>query len=119
MAITWADVVLLPGAAGLSTVPTATQNAILADVYEEMNADTWGSVLDLGAKCLAAHYGLLHARAGAPMGPVSQRTVGPVSQSFAVAVPQDPDFGSTSFGLRYLRLMNNLPAARFTIADPC
>ncbi len=112
MAIAWADVVYI--APELSTVATATQNAILADVALQLSSDAWGVLLDLGSKYLAAHLATVSKRKGQGA-TVTAETVGAVSRQYAAPAVAVGALGSTGYGLEYERLLMNLPAARLTL----
>src|SRR5688500_9353808 len=116
MAIVWQDVVNI--APELSTLPLASQTAILADVALQMNADAWGSKLDLGSKWLAAHLATVGPRRSGVGGPVVSESVGSVSRAYAASVAAGASqLGSTSYGLEYERLLLTLAAARFAVGD--
>lgn len=67
--------------------------------------DAWGTAASQAHALLAAHYMKLNGLGtGGGGGAVASRTVGPVSESYAVTAPSDGDLGSTSYGLQYLAL---------------
>lgn len=106
---TWAEVVILD--AMLSTVPTATQNALIADVIVRLGASpgAWGSAsrYELASKLLLAHLGTMYLRGGTSgTGAVTSETVGPFSRSYATAASSssaDP-LDATTHGAEYKRL---------------
>ena len=104
--IIWSDVLVV--APELSTVPSASQAAFIADAYAEMNPDVWGAYLDRGAKYLAAHKGAVSQRRG-QAGPTSNKRVGQVGQANAVV---SGALESTGYGEEFLRILNTLPDAR-------
>lgn len=110
--IAWNDVVNI--APELLTLPVGAQNAILAQVYEELNPEVWCSKLDLGAVWLAAHLATISKRGGAG-GPVMSQTVGQVSQSYATTMSALSLLGATAYGQEYERLILTLPAARLLL----
>lgn len=114
MAITWANVTDI--AAELSTAPLALQTAVLAQVNEELNADVWGTRIDIGRAWLAAHIATVARRRG-PGGPVTAETVGSVSRMYSASIAAGAaQLGSTAYGIEFERQLMNLPAARFTVA---
>lgn len=76
------------------------------------NADAWGCHLRMGSIYATAH--LLTAQSqgttGGSAGPVSSRSMGPVSMSWAVATPDGSDsfWASTGPGRSYLMLRDQL-----------
>lgn len=105
-AITWSDVVAI--APELSSVGASTQAAILADVYTEVVVDNWYSEAraNRAAKYLAAHLATLTVGARGGAGPVQSRSVGQVSESFAVSVAEGSNnLDSTAYGKEYRRLL--------------
>lgn len=82
------------------------------------NAAAWGVRSDWGLKVLTAHYCLAaQARAAGstgPAGPVTSRTVGPVSTSFGIAQASaaDAELSSTRAGQMYLRSRQGIFADR-------
>lgn len=115
MAITWTDVVNI--APHLSTVPPASQAAILQSAYILLNADTWGNKFDEGWKYLAAHIGTLYQlqATGAPGIPSKER-VGEVERSYAVPAGMGVgDLDQTWYGNHYKRLVRSLINARMPL----
>lgn len=112
-AIVWADVLAL--APELSTVPSPRQDFILARVNIELSPDVWGASLNIGRVYLAAH---LATRKSAGSGMVTGETVGSVSRQYAAPMFQAGSFNSTIYGEEYLRLISQLPGARFALAPP-
>lgn len=112
MPITWADVTTaFPADTALAAVPVGTQAAILADVALEVVETNWPSVAkaNRAAKYLAAHLATLYAATSggsAPAGPITGKTVGQVSVTYAqpggnfAATVAD----STAYGREYRRL---------------
>lgn len=113
--IAWSDVVNI--APELATIATNAQTAILSDVYNEMNADVWGSKLDIGAKWLAAHLATVGPRRKGAGGPIMSQTVAQVSQSYGTTAAALSSLGATSYGQEYERLIYTLPSARIMLAD--
>lgn len=114
MAIDWTDVVDI--APELSTVAVGMQNAILADINEELDPAVWGTRLDAGSKYLAAHRATLATRAGSG-GAVQSETVGQVSRTYAVSsATAGAGYSATSYGQVFEQLMLSLAAARFTLS---
>lgn len=124
--ISWADVQNI--APEMADVPAASQAAILAQVYAELEPSQWGARLHLAAKWLAAHIGALWLRgnsggtAGAVIaGPVTSQTVGPVSQTFAQggssSSSSSSSYESTSYGQQFERLRRSilLPRMGFVV----
>lgn len=112
MSIVWQNVVDI--APELTSLPVGSQNAILAQVALQMNADVWGGKLDMGSAWLAAHVATVGKRNGAG-GAVQSETVGSVSRSYAI-MPTLAALSSTAYGLEYERLLMQLPLARIALA---
>ena len=113
MAITWTDVTNL--ASTLTSVPVATQTAIIAQVDLEIASSKWGAFTDLAKKWLAAHLGTLWKRASdsaGAAGPIVGESVGSVSRQFAAASLTLEALGATPFGQEYHRLLKSLLYAR-------
>jgi hypothetical protein len=104
--ITWADVVAI--APELSTVATASQNAILAMADRQIDEESWSDLADDGRKLLAAHLAtlLLNNR-----GLVTQETLGPLSRSYALPPGIVGSFAMSSYGTEYRRLIGLLPSS--------
>jgi hypothetical protein len=112
--ITWADVEAV--APELSTLPEATQLAILSFVGKQLSSEVWGDRLDLGLAYLAAHLGTISKRGGTgPGGVIASETVGPSSRSYAVAAAAPGALGSTLYGQEYQRLTQGLATCRGTV----
>lgn len=79
MAISWSDVEAI--APELSSVGTATQDAIIALVERWVSSDTraWGELADDGKRYLAAHMATL---IGNQMGGITSESLGPMSRSY-------------------------------------
>lgn len=104
--ISWTDVTDI--ATELSTVATGTQNAILAQVALQLDADEWAELYDVGCVYLAAHLATLAARRGAA-GSIQSESAGAVSRSYANSVSAgSSQLGSTSYGIEYERLLGLL-----------
>jgi hypothetical protein len=108
VAITSADVLLI--APELSAVTAGQWTALIADVYLQLDSDTWGTWLDLGAKYLAAHAATLTKRSGVA-GAIQSEAAGSVSRSYAVA-PEGSGLLSTSYGQEFSRLQRQIFDAR-------
>lgn len=115
--ITWATVTAI--APRLSTVPLASQTAILGQVDRRVAAPEWGALYADAKAYLAAHLGALYQRGAAGgVGPVSSMTVGPTSVHFATPAlgATGDSLLSTSWGQEYLRLRNSIAAFRLVTA---
>jgi hypothetical protein len=110
--ITWDDVALI--APELADLDEDVQDAILADVALELDADAWGTHFDMASKYLAAHKASMRGRGGAGA-QVTSESVGQVSRSYAVS-GSGTDLDSTSYGQDFDRLAKKNPAFRFSIA---
>jgi hypothetical protein len=112
MPITWDDVIELD--AKLSDVPEGLQNAILARVEklspDFFDGDTW-PLYGLARRLLAAHIATPFAYgASGVSGPVTQRTEGGVSESYAVAQASLKGLhSSTSHGRAFDELVASRP----------
>lgn len=107
----------ITGATELSTVATATQNAVLTTVGLQVSEDAWDTLYDIGCAYLAAHLGSVGRRRGAA-GSVMSESVGSVSRSYANSVAQgSAQLGSTSYGVEYERLIGLLPGVRFALGE--
>lgn len=104
--ITWAAVVLV--APELGTVPVERQDALLADVAAQLDADALGARYDLASKYLAAHLATVSLRGGnGPAGPVVSQSAGDLSRTFAQ--PQGgtgTSLDSTNYGREFQRLVS-------------
>jgi hypothetical protein len=110
VAIAWQDVVNLCGA-DLSAVPALSQTAILAAVDLQLDPLELGTRRDLAATFLAGHMGTLELRSAlGPGGPLAGETVGPLDAKFQVPQPADPWYGTTNFGIEFLRICRQNPA---------
>lgn len=113
--ITWTDVVAM--APELSTVPLASQTAVLAAVALQMDVDLWDAKLNLGAVYLAAHLATIRGRNGVG-GPVVAESAGSVSRAYSASVAAGAaQLGSTSYGIEYERLILTLACARVALCD--
>lgn len=112
-AITWPDVLVLE--AGLSTVPLASQTAILAYVHEVVGVQSLGGEaserLKMVRRALAAHFGKLHQQIGDGLttGPVTSRSIGGISKSWLAAGMTEDGLQRTGHGSLYLFLVRNAP----------
>jgi uncharacterized protein DUF4054 len=106
ISISWDDVSAV--APALSTIPIATQTAILADLPLRMRNAQWGAMANMGAKYLAAHLAALSLRAAnGPVGPVTEAKVGPVQQQWAAPLKLT-NYSMTPWGLEYERIRDNV-----------
>lgn len=113
MAVTWGDVVALDPS--LSTVPLATQTAILELVYSTLpSACPWGGKYDTAIKLLAAHMGVLWLRSqGGVTGLVLEEKVGDVSRKYGAGMSASGhDLDQTMWGQAYARLLKGTLGAR-------
>ncbi len=93
---------------------TVVQAAIDA-AETELNEDILGERFDLAVKYLAAHEAKLRAPGGAS-GTVQSVSVGGVSRSYSSGSSTESDFDRTSYGQRFLRIIENTSTARFFVA---
>lgn len=117
MALTWADVSLV--APDLASLGTTAQDAILADVADQVNVDAWGSQerADRAAAYLAAHIavagGYTGLGASSATGPVVSQSAGPYSQTFANPAGMSVgNLSSTRWGQEYERRMKAMVVGR-------
>lgn len=106
MATTWDDVSALDPA--LAAIPSAQQDAILADSAAYLSPSRFGIKYDMAVKYLAAHTGTLCLRGGglASVGPVSQERLGDAMIGYAIPVVETLDYlSSTPWGLFLKKLM--------------
>lgn len=122
-AITWQNVVDFE--ALIASVPIAAQTAILADVNTRLNVSVFndgedGADLRLARIYLAAHAGLgCLPHVGVGGGPIASISGGDglaVTYSVQPLSLREPDLMSTSWGRKYLGLINRTPGARAWIA---
>lgn len=119
-AITWDEVIVMPGASVLSTVDEDAQTVILAYVNGPGVAvskfdDEGGPTTKLARLYLAAHMGALGLRGAAGgVGPVTQMSEGGVSISYAqpVQTQVDASLDDTPFGKLYSALIRRAPRIR-------
>lgn len=110
MAIDWTDVVEV--GAELSTVPTATQNVILAMVDRQIDDAVWGDMADDGRRYLAAHMGAVYNSSPGAAGPLVSETLGPMSRSYGASSSSDDDeLATTKYGKMYLHMLRLLPTS--------
>lgn len=90
----------------LSTLSVETQNDILADVDNEVDAAMWNEFADKGKKYLAAHLGTLATRGSAAVsGPVTSESIGPMSRSYSTEAASEAGLlSSTRYGVEYVRI---------------
>jgi hypothetical protein len=102
--ITWVDVVNCePQASG---VPLASQIAILADAPIELDADAWGTKINLAWTFYCAHRALLYLQgvAGAS-GQIESEKVGDVERKYAITQnTTGSGWNETKWGRELLRL---------------
>lgn len=114
MAVTKTDITSRWGE--FSGISDAQWTAFIADALLQVNVDVWGSKYTLGVIYLVAHFAKVSKMSGAS-GPVSSETVGQVSRTYKIAnFDQWNEYGSTGYGLSYLRMLYSLPLARLTVA---
>jgi hypothetical protein len=114
MAITWANVVLIaPEQAAITN--TAVQAALLAVVEAQIEPTVWTDFADgmddIARAWLAAHYGALWLRNGDVAGALTQQTLGPMSESYALPPGVYGALATTKYGLEYQRLAQLLPVS--------
>ncbi len=105
-----------------SAVLDARVQVFLDDAELEMSETVWDTLYERGAYALAAHLLTLSDKTaagstGAP-GTVASRSVGDVSVSFVSSGAknkEDEYFGSTSYGLDYLRLRELIPTGALVV----
>ena len=114
MAITWPDVVAI--APQLATLPTATQDAILAAVALLTDPDTWEEKYDLGMTYLAAHLGQLYLNGqnGVAM-PVGSEKVGEVSRKYEFPTNWKDALDTTLYGLTYKMILQRVLNAQLPL----
>lgn len=98
MAITWSDVTAI--APELSTVPVATQTAILAIVQRQVDDDAWGEFADDGRRYLAAHLASIRGNEGL----VTSESLGAMSRSYALPPGILGSLALSTYGAEYKRL---------------
>lgn len=104
MAATVADVRRI--APEFATVADVDVEAFLEDAALELHASAWGALYDRAQALVAAHLvALANPSLAASVGPVASESVGGVSRSYAVTAVAAGRWGTTRFGLEYLRLM--------------
>lgn len=109
MAVTWSQVVEI--ASELSTVPTATQNALLAIVDRQIDDDVWSDLANDGRVYLAAHLATLYASGGSAAGPITSETLGPMARSYGQTAGVEGPLTSTKYGQFYVYLLSLLPTS--------
>ena len=100
MAITWADVSAI--APSLSSVPIATQAAILLIVDRQIDDSQWGVLADDGRRYLAAHLASIRSDTGL----VTSETLGQMSRSYSLPPGVMGSLALSVFGAEYRRLMD-------------
>lgn len=124
-AIAWSDVEDLD--ANLANVAPNLQTLILARV-EKLSASFFGGVDDprykmarvLLAAHIAAPYAAAAAGAGAAAGPVTSRSEGDVSESYAVAsVSLTGSHSSTAHGRAFDELVRSMPGRIMNLRPTC
>lgn len=111
--IDWADVTAI--APSLTTVPVASQDALLAQVLIELDESAWGAGIELGRAWLAAHLGTLYQRGSSSSpaaGAVTSESVGDVSRSYAAPAAGSDVLSSTPYGQEFVRLRDSFVVAR-------
>jgi hypothetical protein len=115
-AITWADVVVLE--AGLSAAPLGMQATILAYVHEVVGVQSLGGEdsqrLKMARSLLAAHLAKVFEQLGQGQatGPVTSRSLGGISKSWAAGAMTDDGLQRTGHGSLYLFVVRNAPKAQ-------
>lgn len=110
--ITWTDVTNLDPS--LSTVPPATQAAILALVQKLIHSCPWGDKYDYALALLAAHIATMYLRnATGATGAVVKEKVGGVERQYGTFTGSGaPDLDQTWFGQIYKMLLRGLLGSR-------
>jgi hypothetical protein len=98
----------------LANISAGAWAIYIAQVYDELNPTVWGSYLDEGATWFAAHLATVSRRKGVP-GQITSLKVGNVSESARVPDALAHAFSTTSYGIEFMRLLMNRPAARWEI----
>ena len=96
-----------PGLCGENREPAET---LLEVAGSMISLECWGTKASNGHLLLAAHLLQLFAGAGGASagGPVASRTIGKISESYAVATQADAELATTTYGQLYLTLRKTL-----------
>ena len=107
---TWQDVCdVAPELAAVTDV--GSQTALLNEAQAQLSPaiDNWGALYRQGVLYLTAHLATLALRRGS--GPVTAESVGQLSRSYANLVNLHGYYGTTAYGVEFMRLVKLLPTA--------
>lgn len=117
-AITWTNVVQdlpAPELAAFATSYPEAVTAILATVHEVLSAAALGGEnsqrLRRARELLAAHMATVTPGGSVAVGPIIAETEGRVSRTYA-QIFASGDFGTSSYGQEFMRLVRTSPGAR-------
>lgn len=105
------------------TYPNSALSFWLDIAYRQLNADRWGTSIDIGAELFVAHHLSIEARAqaesqaggipGGQVGPINSKSVDKVSIGYDTGAGIQPDAGHwnlTVYGTRFIRMARMMGA---------